>query len=86
MLEMGQPIHAFSYDAVEGHKIVVRRARPGEKITTLDHVERTLDPNMLAICDVERPVALAGVMGGEDSEITERLRQTCCSSRRTSTR
>jgi phenylalanyl-tRNA synthetase beta chain len=71
MLEMGQPLHAFSYDAVEGHKIVVRRARPGERIVTLDHVERELDPNMLAICDVNRPVALAGVMGGAESEISE---------------
>ncbi|HUP27604.1 MAG TPA: phenylalanine--tRNA ligase subunit beta, partial [Chloroflexia bacterium] len=71
MLEMGQPMHPFSYDAVEGHKIIVRRAREGEKITTLDHVERTLDPKMLTICDVNRPVALAGVMGGADSEIEE---------------
>lgn len=69
MLEMGQPLHAFNYHAVKGNKIVVRRARDGEKIITLDHVERTLDANMLAICDVEKPVALAGVMGGLDSEI-----------------
>jgi phenylalanyl-tRNA synthetase beta chain len=71
MLEMGQPLHAFDYNAVEGHKIIVRRARPGEHITTLDHVDRALDPKMLAICDVEKPVALAGVMGGADSEIGE---------------
>ena len=71
MLEMGQPLHAFDYNAVEGHKIIVRRARPGERIITLDHVDRALDPNMLAICDVEKPVALAGVMGGADSEIGE---------------
>ncbi len=71
MLEMGQPLHAFNYDAVEGHKIIVRRARHGERMTTLDHVERVLDPTMLAICDVDRPVALAGVMGGADSEIDE---------------
>jgi phenylalanyl-tRNA synthetase beta chain len=69
MLEMGQPLHAFDYHAVEGHKIVVRRARPGERIVTLDHVERVLDPKMLAICDVEKPLALAGVMGGLNSEI-----------------
>lgn len=71
MLEMGQPMHPFSYDAVHGHKIIVRRAHPGEEMTTLDHVQRRLDPNMLVIADVDRPVALAGVMGGEDSEIGE---------------
>jgi phenylalanyl-tRNA synthetase beta chain len=69
MLEMGQPLHAFDYNAVAQQKIVVRRAKEGEQITTLDHVERALDTNMLVICDVERPVALAGVMGGLDSEI-----------------
>lgn len=69
MLEMGQPLHAFDYEAVEGHKIIVRRARQGEKIETLDHVVRDLDPNMLAICDIKKPVALAGVMGGANSEI-----------------
>jgi phenylalanyl-tRNA synthetase beta chain len=69
MLEMGQPLHAFDYHAVEGRKIVVRRAREGERIVTLDHVERALDGNMLAICDVRKPVAIAGVMGGADSEI-----------------
>jgi phenylalanyl-tRNA synthetase beta chain len=71
MLEMGQPLHAFDYDAVAEHTIVVRRARPGERLETLDHVVRELDPKMLAICDVERPVALAGVMGGAESEIGE---------------
>lgn len=71
MLEMGQPMHPFSYNAVEEGKIIVRRARDGEKITTLDHVERTLDSKMLVISDVRRPVALAGVMGGADSEIEE---------------
>lgn len=69
MLETGQPLHAFSYNAVEGRKIVVRRARPGEHLTTLDHVERALDPNMLVISDTEKAIGLAGVMGGEDSEI-----------------
>lgn len=71
MLEMGQPLHAFNYHAVRGQKIIVRRARSGERLTTLDHVERQLDPTMLAICDAEGPIALAGVMGGEESEIEE---------------
>ncbi len=69
MLELGQPLHAFDYDRLAGGKIVVRRARPGERITTLDGQERELDPEMLLICDAERPVAIAGVMGGEDSEV-----------------
>lgn len=69
MLELGQPLHAFDYHRVSGRKIVVRRARPGERITTLDGQERDLDPEMLLICDAERPVAVAGVMGGEDSEV-----------------
>jgi phenylalanyl-tRNA synthetase beta chain len=69
MLEMGQPLHAFDYNTVEGHKVIVRRARPGERLVTLDHADRELDPNMLAICDVEKPVGLAGVMGGLNSEI-----------------
>jgi phenylalanyl-tRNA synthetase beta chain len=69
MLEMGQPLHAFDYEAVEGSKIIVRRARQGEQIETLDHVHRALDSNMLAICDINKPVALAGVMGGANSEI-----------------
>ncbi len=71
MLEMGQPMHPFSYNAVEGGKIIVRRAHDGEKILTLDHIERTLDSKMLVIADANRPVALAGVMGGADSEIEE---------------
>jgi phenylalanyl-tRNA synthetase beta chain len=71
MLEMGQPLHAFNYNAVAGHKIIVRRARPGERLVTIDHEDRSLDPNMLVIADPEKPVALAGVMGGAESEIGE---------------
>ena len=69
MLEMGQPMHAFDLERLAGGRLVVRRAGAGEKLATLDGVERTLDPEMLVIADAERPVAVAGVMGGRDSEI-----------------
>jgi phenylalanyl-tRNA synthetase beta chain len=71
MLELGQPMHAFDLDKLMEKRIVVRRARAGEKITTLDEVERELDETMLMICDAERPVAVGGVMGGLASSITE---------------
>jgi phenylalanyl-tRNA synthetase beta chain len=74
MLELGQPLHAFDFDKLQGGRIVVRQAMPGEKIKTLDGVGRPVAPPMLMICDVERPVAVAGVMGGEDSEITSSTR------------
>ncbi len=70
MLEVGQPLHPFDLDRIEG-AIGVRRARPGETFRTLDGVERTLDGRALLITDRDQPVALAGVMGGEASEITE---------------
>ncbi len=69
MLELGQPLHAFDYTKLAGRRIVVRTARDGEKMTTLDGTERALDGQMLLICDAEKPSAVAGVMGGEDSEI-----------------
>src|SRR5262249_44943181 len=69
MLEMGQPTHAFDYTTLAGHRLRIRRAAPGEKVTTLDGVERPLDPDMLVIADAERPQAVAGVMGGAHSEI-----------------
>ncbi len=69
LLELGHPLHAFDLATLEGPRIVVRSARAGERIRTLDGVERALDPEMLAICDASRPVAVAGVMGGEDSEV-----------------
>jgi len=70
MFEMGQPLHAFDFDKLRGRKIVVREARLGEKITSLDGHERRLAAGMLVIADAERPVALAGVMGGIDSEVS----------------
>ena len=70
MLEYGQPLHAFDFDRLGGAKIIVRRARAGEDIVTLDGSRRPLDEEMLLICDAERPVAVAGVMGGENSEVT----------------
>ena len=69
LLEMGQPMHAFDADEIVDRKIVVRRATEGEKIMTLDGKEFTLCPDNLVICDGERPVALAGIMGGLNSEI-----------------
>lgn len=71
LLEYGQPMHAFNLADLEDGKIVVRRAKAGEKIVTLDEIERDLDPSMLMICDKEKPVCVAGVMGGLNSEITE---------------
>ncbi|WP_458379751.1 phenylalanine--tRNA ligase subunit beta [Thermoclostridium stercorarium] len=70
MLEMGQPMHAFDLKCLDGGKIIVRTAKDGEVITTLDGQERRLDSSMLVIADENKPVALAGVMGGENSEIT----------------
>ena len=71
MLEHGQPLHAFDYDQIQGRGIIVRRAAAGERITTLDGLERTLSSNMLVIADKERAVAIAGIMGGIDSEVTD---------------
>jgi phenylalanyl-tRNA synthetase beta chain len=71
LLELGQPLHAFDLERVRGRKIVVRSAIDGEKLTTLDGEERELDPSMLMIADGEGIMALAGIMGGGDSEIHE---------------
>src|SRR4051794_24143831 len=72
MFELCQPLHAFDFDRLAGRRIVVRRARAGERLVTIDGKEAELNPDMLAIADAERPVALAGVMGGRDSEVSER--------------
>ena len=71
MLEFGQPMHAFDMRHVQDGKIMVRRAAAGEKMTTLDGIERELKDNMLVIADAQKPVAIAGVMGGEFSGVTE---------------
>lgn len=73
MEEYGQPMHAFDLDQIAGNKIIVRRAEDGEKFTTLDGQERTLDSSILMICDADKPVGIAGIMGGEDSKITDNV-------------
>ena len=70
LFELGQPLHAFDLDKLEGKRIIVRRAKKGESIITIDGVSRILDPNILVIADASRPVAIAGIMGGKDTEIT----------------
>ena len=71
LFELGQPLHAFDADKIEGGKIVVRSAEEGEKFVTLDGVERTLTSNDLMICSAERPMCIAGVYGGQDSGISD---------------
>lgn len=71
LLEFGQPMHAFDYDKLKGHHVIVRNAKDGEKMVTLFGDEVELDNTMLVIADEEKPVAIAGVMGGEDTKVTE---------------
>ncbi len=71
MEEYGQPMHAYDLDTIAGHKIVVRRAEKGEKFVTLDGQERIMDDSVLMICDGEKAVGMAGIMGGENSMITD---------------
>ncbi len=71
MLEMGQPMHAFDYKDIRGGQIIVRRAAEGETIVTLDGKQRSLSGDMLMICDAQGPIGIAGVMGGENSEIKD---------------
>ena len=70
MHELGQPMHAYDADGVAGGQIIVRRARDGERLTTIDHEDRQLDNRMLVIADRQRPIGLAGIMGGEETEVT----------------
>jgi phenylalanyl-tRNA synthetase beta chain len=75
MMESGQPLHAFDYDLLDENRIVVRTANKNEKFTTLDKKERTMDDDMLFICDGKKPVAVAGVMGGLNSEINDHTKR-----------
>lgn len=70
LFELGQPLHAFDLDKLGGKRIIVRKAKRGERIITIDGIERILDPGMLVIADIERPVAIAGIMGGKGTEIS----------------
>jgi phenylalanyl-tRNA synthetase beta chain len=73
--QYGQPTHAFDYDRLQGHHIIVRASLPGETITTLDGIQRKLEPGMLVIADARVPIAVAGVMGGMESSVTESTRR-----------
>lgn len=89
LLEIGQPMHAFDMDTLDGKSIIVRRAKDGEKLTTLDEKERVLTPDNLLICDKAKAVGLAGVMGGLNSEIkpsTSEVLFECAKFRRDSVR
>ena len=70
LMECSQPLHAFDMDKLHGQRIVVRRAKAGEKLQAIDHKEYPLTPEMCVIADADHPVALAGVMGGAETEIT----------------
>ncbi len=74
LMEMGQPLHVFDRDKIEGGKIIVRRAHSGEKIVTLDGIERKLDPSILVIADAKKPIAIAGIMGGQESQVTQQTK------------
>lgn len=74
MLEYGQPMHAFDYDTIAGGQIIVRRAKNGDEFQTLDGTVRKLDDQMLMICDAEKEIGIAGIMGGENSKITDQVK------------
>ena len=71
MEEYGQPMHAYDLDTIAGHKIIVRRAKDGDEFQTLDGQVRKLDSEVLMICDAEKEIGIAGIMGGENSKITD---------------
>ncbi len=71
LFETGQPMHVFDFDKIEGAKIIVRRAEKGETITTIDGINRKLDESILVIADAKKPIAIAGIMGGLDTEVTD---------------
>ena len=73
MEEYGQPMHAFDLDTIVGHKIIVRRAKDGDEFQTLDGQTRKLDSEVLMICDAEKEIGIAGIMGGENSKITDQV-------------
>ena len=73
MEEYGQPMHAYDLDTIEGREIIVRRAKAGEKFVTLDGQEREMDDQVLMICDGKKAVGIAGIMGGENSMITDNV-------------
>lgn len=73
MEEYGQPMHAYDMDTIEGHEIRVRRANAGETFVTLDGQERNVDENVLMICDGKKAIGIAGIMGGENSMITDNV-------------
>ncbi len=74
LFELGHPLHAFDLDTLNLEQIIVRRAKAGEKITTIDNQQRLLGPEILVIADIDKPVAIAGVMGGKDTEVTQKTR------------
>lgn len=74
MEEYGQPMHAYDYDTIAGQKIIVQRAKDGDTFTTLDGQERKLDTDVLMICDAEKEIGIAGIMGGENSMITDEVK------------
>ena len=82
LMEIGQPLHVFDLDKLAGAKIIVRRARVGEKIITLDGIERKLDPSILVIADAVKPVAIAGIMGGVDTQVTTQTKNILLESAR----